>query len=410
MSPVLPFDIIALIIDSVGENNDTNLLKELALVSHFFLHICNGHLFATVELHGAIPMRHASSKKGFVKLLRSKPDVVKYIRNLTYSIEYDHVQSPQLSPHHLNFDNDDNLLSPILPNFLRTIPHLNCLKINASLLNWNVLNPSLTSAFLHLMHLPTINHIELAFMRNFPLASLVPSINLLRLDLCHLIDDARLEGDDSPEFAVQSEIVPKIREFRISNSSVLTTKLLNARMQDGRPAFNVKDLKRLKMPVLWTNDEENIRYLLQNAKSLEKLQLTIGRRLHDILSLSARTLKVLVLSISLYSDILALWEELDTMAGLDMLESISFRVLVNGPDTNSEGFIGPTLQKMEEVLMKPGWSALKEVSVKIEIITTGDSVEFIEALQSLPDKYLSHLPKRESFTFNFSAYVAGRYT
>ena len=53
MSLVLPSDIIALIINIVGENKDTNLLKELALpvVSHsFFLQICSKHLFATVEL------------------------------------------------------------------------------------------------------------------------------------------------------------------------------------------------------------------------------------------------------------------------------------------------------------------------------------------------------------------------
>ena len=66
------FDIIALIIDIVGGNNDTNLLKKLVLVSHFFLQICSRHLFATVELHDADPMCHvASSKKGFIKLLES---------------------------------------------------------------------------------------------------------------------------------------------------------------------------------------------------------------------------------------------------------------------------------------------------------------------------------------------------
>jgi hypothetical protein len=44
MSSVLPFDIIALIIDIVGENNDTDLLKELALVSHSFHQLCSKHL------------------------------------------------------------------------------------------------------------------------------------------------------------------------------------------------------------------------------------------------------------------------------------------------------------------------------------------------------------------------------
>ena len=114
----------------------------------------------------------------------------------------------------LNFDN--NLLSPILPNFLRTISRLNSLKIQASLLNWNLLNPSLTSALLHLMHLPTINHIDLS--HNFPLPCHTPVVNLLRFDIYHLRttrDVNRLERDDS-ELVVQSEMMPKIREFRTS--------------------------------------------------------------------------------------------------------------------------------------------------------------------------------------------------
>ena len=36
------------------------------------------------------------------------------------------------------------------------------------------------------MHLPTINHIDLSYIHNFPLSSLVPSVNLLRLDIHHL--------------------------------------------------------------------------------------------------------------------------------------------------------------------------------------------------------------------------------
>ena len=43
MSPTRPFDIIALIIDIVGANNDTDLLKEFALVSYSFHQICSKH-------------------------------------------------------------------------------------------------------------------------------------------------------------------------------------------------------------------------------------------------------------------------------------------------------------------------------------------------------------------------------
>ena len=143
MSPVLLYDIIALIIDIVGENKDADLLKELSLVCYSFHQICSKHIFATVELHVA------SSKKGFVELLKSRPGIVKYIRELTYKT--DHTSSP--SPP--SFDNNDDLLSPILPNFLRTISCLNYLKIDAFMSDWYSLNSSLISAFFHLMHLPS---------------------------------------------------------------------------------------------------------------------------------------------------------------------------------------------------------------------------------------------------------------
>jgi hypothetical protein len=157
MSSVLPFDIIVLIIDIVGENKDINfrVLKELALVSRSFLDICRKHLFSTVALYDASPNNYV--KMGFLKLLKSRPDSVKYIRDLTFIVSCN-------SPAHTSFD-DDHLLSPILVNFLPTISRLNCLTIDGSNSDWNTLDSSLTSAFLHLMHLPTNNHI--IYRKNF---------------------------------------------------------------------------------------------------------------------------------------------------------------------------------------------------------------------------------------------------
>ena len=196
MSSVLPFDIIALIIDDIGENKDINLLKELALVSHSFLQICSKHLFATVELHDAVSTLHvASSKRGFVKLLKNRQDVVRYIRKLTYKVTAWHHPLP-VRP---SFESDDHRLSPILPNFLRTISRLNYLTIDGSNFDWNMLDSSLTSAFLQLMHLPTINHIDLSYLSNFPLSSLALSVNLRRLDIFDLNRSNLLEEDDSPE-------------------------------------------------------------------------------------------------------------------------------------------------------------------------------------------------------------------
>jgi hypothetical protein len=177
MSPVLHLDIISRIIDIVGEKEDTRLLKELALVSHSFLPICSKHIFATIELYDNFPYNPiASPKKGFFNLLKSRPDVVKYIRKLSYrTIYYYHLPDP-------SFDHDLLLAPIILSNFDPTISRLDSLTINVSNSTWNVLE-SVTPVFLHLMRLPTVNHIELSYFENVPLSIFTLSVNLRRLDI-----------------------------------------------------------------------------------------------------------------------------------------------------------------------------------------------------------------------------------
>ena len=376
MPTILPFDIIVQIIDAVG-TEDTNLLKKLALVSNCFHQICSEHLFATVELR-----RDANHKKRFVKLLKSRPDIARYIRKLTVHIL-----------------KDDDMLSP----FFRTISRINCLKINASYVEWNGINPSLASAFIHLMHLPTINHIDLSYIRNFPISILTPSVNLLRLDL-YIIDPLEAET------VVQSEMMPKIREFHIEESSLMTTKLLHAKLQDGQPAFNFMDLRRLSTCL---EDKQNVLYLTQNAKLLEELHLTVGwgeslLGLRDILSPCTRTLKVLDLTVPIFFEepLKGVCEELEALAGNNILEALSFEIEVCADYDGIVDTIGSMIQNLEKVLVKPGWSALRRVSFKVlcRVIETQYSAG-LSKIQSLPDRYLSHLPKLKSITFSFSSYV-----
>jgi hypothetical protein len=214
-------------------------------------------------------------------------------------------------------------------------------------------------------------------------------------------------------------MMPKIREFNTSDSSLLTTKLLHAKMQDGRPAFNFMDLRRLSMSFITRyEDERNFRYLLQNATLLEKLHLSVEETgwslvgLHDILSPSACTLKVLDLTLSLYDNPVplplgGLCEELEAMAGHNVLEALSLEVRIDGRDTHD--VIGSVFKKVGEVLVKPGWFALREVSFKVSIacclVSRTKSAKLSKELESLPDKYLSHLSDLDSVSFNFSAYV-----
>jgi len=265
-----------------------------------------------------------------------------------------------------------------------------------------------------------MNHIDLSFIKNFPLSILSSSVNLHQLDILRLKQSNSLEEDGSPGIVLD---LPQIREFHTSESSVLTTKLLHAKRQDGQPAFNLMNLERLSMSFIQSEDEYNIRYLLQNAKLLEELHLFVGRYrslvpvgLRDILSPIACTLKVLDLAVSLQYyqkgsvplPLAGICEELEAMAGhYTMLETLSFQVHVNGCETAD--FIGSIIQKLEKVLVKPGWSALRRVYIRISIACCQVSREYSSklsrSLKSLPDKYLRRLSKLESVAFDYSAYA-----
>ena len=200
--------------------------------------------------------------------------------------------------------------------------------------------------------------------------------------------------------------MPKIREFRASSSSLLTTRLLHAKTQDGRPAFNFMALRRVSMSFEDFEGERNIRYLLQNAKLLEKLDLSSygGRSLVGLLTLSAHTLKILDLYVPLCRDSVFLGgicEELEAWAGHDMLEALSIEVIVTRLDT--EDFIASIFQKVENVLVKPGWPSLRQVTF-IHPVKRSNGPKLLKAQQSLLDKYLSRLSKLESVAFNYSIY------
>ena len=153
---------------------------------------------------------------------------------------------------------------------------------------------------------------------------------------------------------------------------------------------------------------------MQNSKLLEELYLSVDSRrilvgsIHDTISPSARTLKVLDLILHLYSlgsvclPLAGLCEESEAMAGHYMLEALSVEVITNGSHY-TEDSIGFILQDIEKVLVKPRWSTLRCVSFKIQLIP-GRNLCDSEALQSLPDKYLSQISKLESVAFNYSAY------
>ena len=157
------------------------------MVNHSFLQICSKHLFSTIELHDEpdpTRKKYTTLINGFVKLLKKQTRChrVDHIRKLTYRIGLGArclqtifiIFRPALT--HPKFPPNNSSNSIVSQSPLNI-----CMKRT-----WNTLEFSLTSALLHLMHLPTINHIEISFI---PLSSdLTSSDNLHRVNISHLFD------------------------------------------------------------------------------------------------------------------------------------------------------------------------------------------------------------------------------
>jgi hypothetical protein len=118
-------------------------------------------------------------------------------------------------------------------------------------------------------------------------------------------------------------MAPKIREFHTELSFQLMKTLLHAKRQDGQPAFDFMDLRRLSMSFTQSEDCQNFRYLLQNAKLLEELHLKVGGAaslagLDVLFSTSVRNLKVLDWTVAFSSyPLVVLCRKLEAMAGHD---------------------------------------------------------------------------------------------
>lgn len=410
-----PFDIITLIVDIIGENDDKDLLRDLSLVSHSFNQICLKYLFASIHIDDG----DSSSKVAFVNLLDRIPDAAKHIHKLTYSCN----RTYRLSPSSWNYANNLLLLESIqhLPELLRTLSRLNSLKITSTSeeFYWDDIDSSISSSFLYLMHLPSINHIDLSSIQEFPLSNFTTSPNLHRLDISFMkLFDYEPNPEEPEEFSpseiiIQSSRSPSIHEFHSFFSTLFTTKLLYAIRHDGQAAF---DFTNLRVLYICLSDEWNVRHLLQLTTSLEELHLSHGPAqclltIHDIFSTSAVALKVLSFTVSsgLYGNhlnerLIGLCEGLEAMlVGNNVLETLSFEFHVDKQET--EDSIGPELQSIENVLVKPGWFALRKVSFKITFIQyeTGPSLRLHKALsQTIPHKYLSQLSKLESVAFDYS--------
>ena len=249
---VIPFDVYELIIDSLAEDDEElTTMRACSLVSRAFLPLSRKHIFASVKIRS--PRRSTSlSVDKFVHLIEQNPEIGEYIRKFDYGIAtHDHI-----------------------PHTLRKLTKLKSLTLWQSTENefvWRT-NWPMRSALLHLMQLPTLSHLKLNGITNFPFDL------IYRSSLKHLeIECTNFVAEDvvPPSTTPLSRKSVCLREYSAGlRSASVTKKLVEAKRPDGLPIVDFTELT--KVTASWDNQEDInvIRPIFIQAKQLKEIDLT----------------------------------------------------------------------------------------------------------------------------------------
>jgi hypothetical protein len=218
-------------------DDDTNGLqhvKAFSLTCQSFLPLCRKHIFFLVHvIITNTGMRYAHRSEEFGYLLRDTPVIARSIRRLKIRLDIVHPQPtvlyfPGYIPRLLT-----RLQSLVLVNEQREDPWY--------IKNWNSIPPLIQHSLLSLMHLPTLNSLDLIWIDNFPISSLAACTNIKHLSAQRL----NITGENDDTAFSLSHKPMQLQSFEISLRYPEQLRLLAARCLDGRPVLDFTGLEKI---------------------------------------------------------------------------------------------------------------------------------------------------------------------
>jgi hypothetical protein len=270
MPPMLPLEVVNLIIDDLAKHNDKlSSIKACALVCHSFLPLCRKHIFASVTLNERQPSSPTSDDLNY--LLSNSPHLAVYILNLDY---------------HVNNKKEflKKRLLWLLPMFKKLIKLRKlCVSYYSSRgkkFDW--MSPSERKVLLPLLHFPTLTSISLKTTENFPLADLAGCVNLKNLEIQSLECSNGVGNflEALPPTTVMLERL-KITNYGPGMGTIKPRQLCDARRPDGKPIIDFSSLKEIS-----SNDVQlhSMTELFGMCRNLQKISLKRMSLLHLISS------------------------------------------------------------------------------------------------------------------------------
>jgi hypothetical protein len=252
-SIIFPLEIEEKILDILAEDDEGHLtVKTCSLVCQAFLPICRKHIFGSIVLNEYYvvtpPTTHA-----FQRLLRETPEIADYIRKLDFNIMIRIADFTSLS----------------IQESLKRISRLEFLSVRhhnwpiGPRLDWS--NNPIRPALLHLLHLPTLTHLNLTDISRFVVSDLIPCVNLQYLNI-GLYTTVAAENT-FPAALAEHSIQPNEFIAGIGTAAAIM-KLCTAQRPDGQPIIDFGSLSKIKVAFQMPNEGEASQELFRRCRAL----------------------------------------------------------------------------------------------------------------------------------------------
>ncbi|KAF8801606.1 hypothetical protein BYT27DRAFT_7197840 [Phlegmacium glaucopus] len=408
MTPVVPFDILGNIVDILVNDNEKGLqyAEALSLTCKSFLPLCRTHIFSTITITTSDALEGLHRGEAFGEFLLTTPDIARYVRKLRIRL-YDPCSEPRQ-------------FFVRVPRQLTRLESFTILEHSLRQNDWNYIPLSMRYLLLDFIHIPTLNHLDLRSLRNFPISHLIPSPNLKHLSTTNLflVD----EGDAATALAPFKPI--KLRVLDIALRGLTAHRVLPpqtrflAAIHSGRwPILDLTGVQKisLEFPNIFLTIP--LRQVFQNTRQLTDIHLLVDEGCFRALKL-AKTIVPCIETLSRMHLVIAsdgpslptsgmaslsdVCHELEDIAGKNKLDSLKIEICM---DRNEYGLLGDEqLGRLEKTFLKSGWPMLKNLYLDFVVYNFGqeDDSFFEMGLEKLRQTQFADLKSSKTIDFRFS--------
>ncbi|KAF9529081.1 hypothetical protein CPB83DRAFT_283059 [Crepidotus variabilis] len=378
----IPLELFAAIIDALGDTKTSDNCKSLmacSLVCHYFLPLCQRHIFRTVVVNQnqrSDIFTPTASSLSFAQVISKSPILATYIKKLVYCITASDLNHALADKVAAALQQIDSLQSLVLNCYVLQGPSSDDEELNGRRpiaeferrLVWDEL--PLRPSFRRLLQLPTTRGLTVANkIVGFSLQDLGPAVKSLSLGKA--TSDLSLDGFD---YAGPPPAITELLVYDIQTAETLVV----GKRSDGHPLLFFTDVK--KFAFVWCQSSRSVELCRKLVSKMETL------RNFDTLVFSNFSLKGLAeglapaniaktlkhLAVSLYilgsegeTPFKALSEELKEMKGNNVLLTIAITITI--PD-NCTCATGQVWNRFDEILTSSGsWPCLKKVRIEFRI-------------------------------------------